>query len=534
MPAHFVLQVHCPLREQITPLTPRLCSEHSCPKEPRLRSLSSCTRQAGRFPWAQGSIPRRPIAAIGVGILLGVGFVGCSVGPKYHPPSPTLAPFHNAPSGDAYKTSAPSPPLDAWWTGFQDPQLTRVVQRALDQNLDLAAALARVNQARAVARQAGARYKPSSTLTAQDTSLHQSLESPLGRAARFLPGFDRDQNYYELGAGASWELDLFGQLRRGSQVASAEAQAAEAGRLGTRISVAAEAADAYFQIRGDQTRIALAQEQIVTDEHLLQLVRQRFDAGIATDREVAQTEALLSQARASVPPLRTSLEAEMNRLDVLMGAQPGTYATELASVVPISQIPPPPAVETPADVLRRRPDVIAAERKLAGSNARIGAALGGYYPAISLSALLGSESIAAGHLFQSVGFQPLSVAGLRWRLFDFGKVDAEVAQARGANAEALINYRQSVLRAAEDVEDAFMKLAQSQGLEIEVGREVDSLRRARDRSQEAYRAGVIALTDVLDANRQLLVAQDQLALARANSSRAAVELFRALGGGWKA
>jgi outer membrane protein TolC len=182
--------------------------------------------------------------------------------------------------------------------------------------------------------------------------------------------------------------------------------------------------------------------------------------------------------------------------------------------------------------LRRRPDVIAAERHLAASNARIGVALAEYYPKVSLSALLGFESLSAGRLWSSGSFQPMAAAGLRWRLFDFGKVDAEVAQANSANAQALLQYRQSVLRATEDVENAFMALAQLEMQSRELSAEVDALARARDASQRSYLAGASSLTDVLDADRESLLAQDELARTRADTDRAAVMSFRALGGGW--
>jgi len=222
----------------------------------------------------------------------------------------------------------------------------------------------------------------------------------------------------------------------------------------------------------------------------------------------------------------------MNRLDVLLGLQPGTSAPELQTP---SDIPSAPGVSTndrPLDVLRRRPDVIAAERQLAASNARIGQALAGYYPNISLAGVLGYESSRPSDLFKAATFQPQGVAGLRWRLFDFGKVSAEVAQAKGAYAEALARYQQAVLRAAEDVENAFTSLVQFEAHQQELLTEVAALRRARDASQEAYQGGVIGLTDVLDADRQLLTVQDELARTRADSARAAVGTFRALGGGW--
>jgi outer membrane protein TolC len=218
---------------------------------------------------------------------------------------------------------------------------------------------------------------------------------------------------------------------------------------------------------------------------------------------------------------------------VLMGAQPGAYAFELKAAGDIPAIPKIGGIDDASGLLRRRPDIIAAERRLAASNARIGQAIAEYYPKISFSALLGNEAVNPGDLFRDRGFQPSAVAGLRWRLFDFGRVDAEVKQAKGANAEALSQYRVSVLLAAEDVEDSFSALAQSQARQGEVLSEISALQRVRDRSQESYQAGVIGLTDVLDADRQLLVARDDLALSRESAARAAVGSFRALGGGWQ-
>jgi len=469
---------------------------------------------------------------IGFAIALGASLTGCAIGPNYQRPSVKLQPFHNAPSVEARNVSRPAPVLDQWWTGFHDPELTRIVQRALDENLDLAAAMTRVQQARAAAQGAGAQRLPSGNLYAATTTLYQSTESMTGRFAANTPGYHRYQNYYDLGLAASWETDLFGSLKRGAEAATAEAQAAEASQTGTRITVAAEAADAYMQIRGAQARLVFAKDQIATDNHLVELVQQRRDAGVASDRELAQAQALLSQAKATVPLITVSLEAQLNRLDVLMGAQPGTYAAELTPVVDIAEVPAISGFGTSTELLRRRPDVIAAERMVAASNAHIGQALAEYYPKLSLSGIVGSQALAPAHLFEQQGFQPVSVVGLRWRLFDFGRVAAEVEQARGSNAEALLQYRSSVLHAAEDVEDAFSLLVQSENRRNEIVREIAELQRVRDRSEESYSAGVIPLTDVLDADRQLLVAKDDLAVARENAARAAVGSYRALGGGW--
>jgi NodT family efflux transporter outer membrane factor (OMF) lipoprotein len=336
-----------------------------------------------------------------------------------------------------------------------------------------------------------------------------------------------------VGVAAGWEVDLFGGLKRGAEAARDEAQAAEYEQMALRVSIVAEAADAYFQVRGNQARLAIARSQVYNDMRLLELIRLRLDKGASSDKEVAQAEALLAQARATIPPLSTALEAQLNRLDVLMGAQPGTYAAELVQPADIPTVPPIPADQSASELLRRRPDIIAAERHLAASNARIGVAVAEYYPKVSLAGLLGFDSLSAGRFFSAASFEPQATAGLRWRLFDFGRVDAEVAQANGANAQALLAYRQSVLRATEDIENAFTSLAQ---VEIEIhdlSDEVNALHRARDTSQELYLAGASSLTDVLDAERGLLESQDELARARADSDRSAVASFRALGGGWK-
>ena len=458
---------------------------------------------------------------------------GCVVGPQYKgPPAAELQGFHNSAAVENRPAETPPPPVETWWTGFNDPVLTRIIERALDQNLDLAAAIARVNQSRAAAREAGAQLLPTGAAIGSASPLRQSLNSPVGTIGRHLPGYDRNQTLYDADVGAQWEIDLFGGLRRGAEAARDEAEAAEAQQLGVRVSVVADAADAYFQARGDQARLAIARSQVETDNRLLELVRLRFSRGAAAEKEVAQAEALLAEARATIPPLRTELEAQLNRLDVLMGAQPGTYATELSQPGEIPSAPALPPSQSASDLLRRRPDIIAAERRLAASNARIGVAVAEYYPKVSLSALLGFESLSSGQLFNSTSFQPEATAGLRWRLFDFGRVDAEVAQADSANAQALLTYRQTVLRATEDVENAFMSLAQLEVQTRELASEVDALARARDASQQSYLAGASSLTDVLDADRQSLVAQDQLARTRADTDRAAVMSFRALGGGW--
>ena len=455
----------------------------------------------------------------------------CAVGPDYVPPTAGLAPFHNVAQLATLQTPTAAP-LDRWWTGFNDPMLVTIIGRALSQNLDLAAADARVREARSVAEGAGADLLPTLDADGSASAEKQSLRGPIGAIAAGLPGYRRNVRDYTVGPTASWEIDVSGGLRREHSAARDEIQAAQADHAGVRVTVVAEAADAYFQIRGYQARVAIAQNQIDTDEHLLRLVHVRYQVGAGEGRELAQAEALLKQARAILPPLRIGLEEQLNRLDVLMGVQPGTYAQELASVQQVPSIPALPPEEQPGDVLRRRPDIIAAERRLAASNERIGAAIADYYPKVSLSGVLGWDTASGGHLFTPAALQSVATGAIRWRLFDFGKVDAEVGQARGAHAAALATYRQAVLRAAEDVEDALITLSQTQIHVVELEDQVQSLVRARDLSEQAYRAGSITLTDVLDADRQLLSARDELEANRAGAVRAAVGVFRAFGGGW--
>jgi NodT family efflux transporter outer membrane factor (OMF) lipoprotein len=471
-------------------------------------------------------LSRAPKALLGAAMLLALA--ACAAGPDYAGPASTMPKaFHHAAPVAA---SAPLV-LDAWWTHFNDPALTRIIERVLAQNLDLAAALARVEQARAVAHLSSAALLPVGSVSAQVAKERQSLQSELGELASHQPGYRRNATLYSDGVGASWEIDLAGGLGRGAEAASAEAQAAEADRLGVRVSVAAEAADAYFRVRGAQTRIALAADEIKADSDLLELVNLRLKEGMSTQREQAQAEARLAQVKATIPPLRAERDVQLNRLDVLMGAQPGTYAAELAEPAAEASIPALAVTLKPEDLLRRRPDVIAAERRLAASNARIGVAIAEYYPKFSLSALLGFESLSSATP-SSASFQPLALVGLRWRLFDFGRVDAEVARAKGVNAEALAGYRQSMLRATEDVENALVMQTELDAERRELIREVDANVRARDSSEDAYKGGATSLAEVLEQDRQLLAARDQLARAQTGSGRAVVATFRALGGGW--
>lgn len=459
---------------------------------------------------------------------------GCAVGPDYvRPDVPMLERFQGQAAVDHRQAKA-SANLAAWWTGFGDPQLTRFVTLALEQNLDLSQASARVTQARAGLGAANAALLPSGNITGQAARAYQSVETPLGKVLNSTPGFDRYGNAYEANAGASWELDVFGGLRRGREAALAEYQSSEAGAVATRLAVAAQTADIYISIRGLQTRLNVARQQVQTQQELLSIINLLYGKGLAAELQVRQAEGALAQVRASVPVLEAGLDVAMNALDVMLGSPPGTHRAELVEVGDIPVAPQIAATGSPGELLRRRPDLIVAERRLAASNARIGVAVAEYYPKLSLSGLIGSAtSVSSGNLFSGGASQAAGVLGLRWRLFDFGRINAQIEQAKGQEAEALAGYRLAVLRATEDVENAFSTLVKREDQASILAQGVDSLSRARMVSFAAYQKGVVSLIEVLQADENLLRASDIRAQAQTESARAAVAAFKALGGGWQ-
>ncbi|AIA71758.1 efflux transporter outer membrane subunit [Pectobacterium atrosepticum] len=464
---------------------------------------------------------------------------GCAVGPDYHRPDAPLADRYQAQSasqqsiakqGNANQTAN----IAVWWESFNDPLLSELVSRALAQNLDLAQASARMTQARAGLGAATAALLPSGNVSGQATRAYQSVETAQGRLLNSVPGYNRYGNAYETDLNASWEIDVFGGLRRDRQAALADYQASEAGVTATRLAVAAQTADIYIALRGLQTRLEIANRQVNTQQELLEKVQLLHSKGLAAEYQVRQTEGSLSQVQATVPVLQTGIDAAMNALDVMLGTPPGTYRNQLASSGPIPQPPQLISTGTPADLLRRRPDIIVAERHLAASNARIGVAISEYYPKFSLNALLGSAtSVSSGNLFSNGASQSAGVLGLRWRLFDFGRINAQIDQAKGQEAEALAAYRLSVLSATEDVENALSALLNRETQTTTLTAGETALASARQSSFIAYQKGTASLIDVLHNDETLLQTSDARAQAQTESARAAVATFRALGGGWQ-
>jgi NodT family efflux transporter outer membrane factor (OMF) lipoprotein len=467
-------------------------------------------------------------------MLLAAGLAaGCTAGADYLRPALPQAAQYLHQSAVGLRQDADAAELQQWWTAFGDPRLTRLVTLALAQNLDLAQAAARVRQARAALGAADAALLPSGDLDGQTARAYQSVQTPLGKVLDATPGFARAGSAHEVQLAASWELDLFGGLRREREAARADYEATAAGWAAARLAVAAQTADLYLTIQGLHTRLALARRQVDTQAAALDIAALLYGKGLLNEPALRQAEASLAQARAAMPGLETARDVALHALDVMLGAAPGSHGQELPASGIIALAPRITAGGTPGDLLRRRPDLIAAERRLAAASARTGAQMAEYYPKLGLGALLGSAT-AGGTLFGSGSGQAAGVLGLRWRLFDFGRIAAQIDAARGQEAELLAAYRLAVLHATEDVENACSALL---GYERQAGllaQSVDALGHARASALAAFQKGAISRDDVLQAEARLLRAEDARAQAQTAAARAAVATYKALGGGWQA
>lgn len=471
-------------------------------------------------------------------LILATLSAGCSVGPDYvRPELPVASHYMGLKQAEPIKhtPSLSAADLSAWWTVFADAPLSRLVDMALAQNLDMAQAAARVLQARAGLDFATAALHPAGSLGAQTARSYQSVETPQGQLLNALTDFNRYGNAHEVNLGVSWEIDLFGGLQRAKQAARADYEATEAGAVAIRLAVAAQTADTYVQIRGLQARLQVARQQVDAQQQLRAMVALRLQKGLASELQLQQADGALARVQASIPLLEAALETAMNALDVMLGAAPGTHRAELGDAQPIPLAPDWALAATPGDLLRYRPDVIAAERRLAASSARIGAAMAEFYPKLSLTGLIGSAtSLSSGNLLGSGAAQGSAVAGLRWRLFDFERINAQIDSAQAQEAESLAAYKQALLRATEDVENALVSLSRRREQAALLAQGADALQRARSNATTAYDKGVVSFIEVLLADQDLLVMRDAQVQADTEQARAMVATFKALGGGWSA
>lgn len=467
-------------------------------------------------------------------LALMAGSSGCMVGPTYQPPAVDAPGQFNGTRSLHERAGTQSPvALEHWWEGFNDPVLNNLVETALRQNLNLAQVQARNEQFAAVAQGARAELFPSAQATADATRAKRSLEEPgVATQHAVLPGFDRTGNLYGAGVSSLWEIDLSGGLRRSARAAQAEYEAAQADVAAARIQVAANVIDNYLLVRLLQSRLALASEQVDTQSDIERLTAILSSRGLAAEQDSLQASSERTIIQASVPALQARLTAARNSLDVLVGRQPGANDPALEKLQPIPAAPSIEAAGGSASLLRQRPDLIVAERQLAASNERIGQALAEYYPKVSLSTLLGSITPHTNNLFDGGSGQAAATLGLRWRLFDFGRVDAQVKTAKGAYAEQLAHYRHSVLQATAEVEDSIAALL---GGETRTQLLLDgehSRTLARDAVLASYRKGNSSYIELLEVQSRLQTIQADRLDATYASASSAVSLYKALGGGW--
>jgi len=470
----------------------------------------------------------RPLTCLGTALAMTLS--GCAVGPDYTRQNLVLpAAFVGGERG----APAPDDSADRWWDRFGDPALAPLVREALQGNLQIEQSAVRLAQARAGVRYARAALLPGGAVGGTAAVGHVSVETPLGKVLNATPGFDRDGELYELNAAASWELDLFGGLSRARESADANADAAAADVQAVRLAVAAQTAAAYIGLRALQARLDLTQQRIAHQVALRGLVAQLVEEGLAPLVSLEQTDVGLTQMRALELPLRAAVEATRNALDLLLGQPAGHTRQRFSEAGPVPQAPAIGGIETPAELLRRRPDLIAAERRVAAAHARIGQAMAEYYPKVSLGALVGSASTTGGAFLGNSAAQAQGVLGLRWRLFDFGRVDAGIAAARGQSAEALVVYKLVALRATEEVESALSELS----LRRQQSRWLDEgalhAARSRDTAAGSLAAGLSNRLDLLRSEDVLLQLRDAKVQADAAAGLAAVAAYRALGGGWR-
>jgi len=446
---------------------------------------------------------------------------GCmTVGPDYEPPVTTLP--------QAWNTDVPAstaaPELAEWWRIFADPLLDNLMVCAQTNNLDLRQAEARLRQARAQRLLAGADRLP--TLGAGGSA--RRSQNRLGSGADGTTTYDSSFD-------ASWEVDLFGGQRRAVEAVEASLQASRESLRDVTVSLLAEVALNYVQYRAAQSRLAVVAGNLLAQTETYQLTVWRHEASLVTQLDVDQARMSLEQTRAELPALRTTLHQTEHQIALLLGRTPGSLVAELESSAP--QIPLPAAtlsIGFPADILRQRPDVRQAERKLAAQTAQIGVAAAARYPNLTLGGSIGYSALSLGDLYGSAArtIQGFVSAGLT--LFDGGRIRQQVAIQTAMQEESLAAYQATVLTALKEVEDALVSLVNEAERQTAMDAAAAAAASAFALAQEQYAAGLTDFQSVLTSQQSLLATQNSLTLSHAEVASAAIRLYKALGGGWSA
>ena len=445
------------------------------------------------------------------------------VGRDYEAPEPE--------SPAAWRENAPgffSPSaeeLGEWWRRLDDPVLEGLVDRALRGGLDFREALLRVREARALRGVAAAERFPTLDAGASYQRVGQSQNSPVGI---FVP----DSDLYAAGFDASWEIDLWGRVRRSVEAADADLRASVEDARDVAVTLAAETAVNYVELRAFQRRLDIARTNVSLQEETLELVRGRFEAGLVRERDVAQAATNVESTRSRVPELEVGLRAAENRLAVLLGLTPGALASELGESRPIPVAPPEVAVGVPADALRRRPDVRRAERVLAAETARIGVAEGELYPRLALLGNIGLVSSESSTLFEKASGVFTIGPSLRWNVFDAGRRRNEVEAQDARTEQAFVRWQRTVLSALEETENAMTSFAREHARRDALTAAAGQARLAVELAKSQYEEGLSDFQAVLDSERALADLEDDLARSDSTITTDLIRLYKALGGGF--
>jgi NodT family efflux transporter outer membrane factor (OMF) lipoprotein len=459
-------------------------------------------------------------AAAAAAALLAAPSACAPVGPDYADPLLAAPAAFTAPA-PAAATNDPRL-LAAWWRAFDDPALAALIEEGIAANLDLAAAEARVVQARAQLRQAEALAEP-------------VLDFDAGAGVGFIDNDNRSDIEGEADAGfsTSWEADLFGGIRRSIEAATASAEAEEERRRAVLVSLTAEIGTTYVELRGTQLRLELARQSLETQRDTLALVQEQRDAGVASELDVVRARSAVAALQAAIPGIQAQLGFAANRLAVLLARPPGALDAELAAPRPIPVVIAGPGVGIPADLVRRRPDLREAERGLAASTARIGVAVADLYPQLQIpgSLTFALTGLGTGAIVETIAAS--LAASVFAPIYDGGARQAAVAEAEAAAEESLIAYRQSLLLALEEAEAALIAYAEVRERRQALARALADDEAAYTLATQLYREGLVSFLDVLDAQRTLTVTRQQLAQADTELSTGLIEIYRAVGGGWE-
>lgn len=456
--------------------------------------------------------------SVAAALLLGA----CAVGPDYQTPAtPEPAAFYAASETAASREQAER----QFWAGFEDPLLAQLIQQTLAANHSLQAALARYDRAAALLYGAKRDQWPSITATASGTEQH------LADVERAPPGAGPERvELYQAGIAANWELDLFGRLRRATQSQQAQLQAAGADLGALQVALVGQLASSYFELRGLQQQLQVALQNVALQQDTLAIVTARVNAGRGTEFDLVRARSQLQRTHAELPTLNAGIRAAMHRIAVLTAQPPAALISTLESDTGLPQALPLIPVDSPGDVLRRRPDIAAAERRLAAATARIGVATADLFPRFTLSGLLGSVAADSSDLFSAPAESRRVALGIDWTFLDHGKVKARIDAADAASRAALADYQQAVLNALEDTETHLVRYQRAQQRDERLQQAADDAGRAAELARIRYERGFIGYFEVLAAEQELAATRDARVRSRTNVTLAMVEVYRALAG----